>query len=183
MVYFTDRKQDLQLAQSTVQKAAQTAPRGGFPMYFLTSFMVLLRQLRRLYASGSIFQVPLVYNYSTCCTDRVPTRLIHRVHVYAFGIPTRLRVRYTPKAVTNQGEVRQYIDQVVYLNRIDSHYYPKEHTILYVFRALGYDSPILLNQYKQIYYQGQLGIRRGFNSPRVLSYRIIDLRQLLQFYM
>ena len=43
-------------------------------MYFLMSFMVLLRQLRRLYASGPIFQVPPVYNYSTCCTNRVRTR-------------------------------------------------------------------------------------------------------------
>ena len=82
------------------------APWGGFPIYFLTSFMVLLRQLQRLYASGSIFQVPPVYNYSTYYTDRVPTRSIHRVRVYAFGIPTRLRIRCTPKAVTNQGEVR-----------------------------------------------------------------------------
>ena len=47
-----------------------------------------------------------LYNYSTCCTDRVPTRLTHRVRVYAFGVPTRLRVRCTPEAVTNQGEVR-----------------------------------------------------------------------------
>jgi hypothetical protein len=69
-------------------------------MYFLTSFMVLLRQLRRLYASGSIFQVPPVYNYSTCCTNRVPTRLVHRVRVYAFCAPTtRLRVWYTPKTL------------------------------------------------------------------------------------
>ena len=119
-------------------------------MYFLTSFIVLLRQLRRLYASGSIFQVPPVYNYSTYYTNRVPTRLIHRVRVYAFGVPTRLRVRCTPKAVTNQGEVRQYIDQVVYLNRIDSYHHPKEHTILYVFRAPGYDLPIPLSWYKQL---------------------------------
>jgi hypothetical protein len=69
-------------------------------MYFLTSFMVLLRQLRRLYASGSIFQVPPVYNYSTYCTNRVPTRSVHRVRVYAFGAPTtRLRVWYTPETL------------------------------------------------------------------------------------
>ena len=37
--------------------------------------------------------------------------------------------------------MRQYIDHVVYLNRIDSHYYLKEHTILYVFRAPRYNSP------------------------------------------
>ena len=70
-------------------------------MYFLTSFTVLLRQLRRLYASGSIFQVPLVYNYSTYYTDRVLTRSIHRVRVYAFSVPTRLRVRYTPKILAS----------------------------------------------------------------------------------
>jgi len=91
-VHFTDRKQDLRLAWSTVWKADQTVPRGGFPMYFLTSFMVLLRQLRRLYVSGSIFQVPLVYNYSTYYSNRVLTRSIHQVRVYAFSVPTRLRV-------------------------------------------------------------------------------------------
>ena len=53
-------------------------------MYFLTSFMVLLRQLRRLYTSGSIFQVPPVYNYSTCRTNRVLTRFD--------TLSTRLRV-------------------------------------------------------------------------------------------
>ena len=71
-------------------------------MYFLMCFTVLLRQLRRLYTSGFIFQVPLVYNYSTCRTNRVPTRSVRRVRVYAFGVPTtRLRVRCTPKALTN----------------------------------------------------------------------------------
>ena len=71
-------------------------------MYFLTSFMVLLRQLRRLYISGFIFQVPPVYNYSTCRTNRVLTRLVRRVRVYAFStLTTRLRVRCTPKALTN----------------------------------------------------------------------------------
>jgi hypothetical protein len=70
-------------------------------MYFLTSFMVLLRQLRRLYASGSIFQVPPVYNYSTCRTNRVPTRSVRQVRVYAFGVPTRLRVWCTPKTLAS----------------------------------------------------------------------------------
>src|SRR6266700_1257396 len=60
-VHFTGRKQDLRPAWSTIWKATQKVPREGFPMYFLTSFTVLLRQLRRLYASGSIFQVPPVY--------------------------------------------------------------------------------------------------------------------------
>ena len=120
-------------------------------MYFLMCFTVLLRQLRRLYTSGFIFQVPPVYNYSTCRTNRVLTRSVHRVRVYAFSAPTiHLRVRCTPEALTNQGEVRQYIDQVVYLNRIDSHHYPKEHTILYVFRAPESDSLMLLSQYEQI---------------------------------
>ena len=72
-------------------------------MYFLSCFGVLLRQLRRLYTSGSIFQVPPVYNYSTCCTDCVLTRSIHRVRVYAFGVPTRLRVWCIPKTLASQG--------------------------------------------------------------------------------
>ena len=71
-------------------------------MYFLISFMVLLRQVQRLYISGPIFQVPLVYNYSTYRTNRVLTRLVHQVCVYAFGAPTtRLRVWCTYKALTN----------------------------------------------------------------------------------
>jgi hypothetical protein len=50
-------------------------------MYFLSCFMVLLRQLRRLYIGGFIFQVPLVYNYSTWCTNaylrvRAPTTYV-----------------------------------------------------------------------------------------------------------
>ena len=115
-------------------------------MYFLTSFMVLLRQLRRLYTSGSIFQVPPVYNYSTCCTNRVPTRfdtLSTRLRVrfaYASGILLKYQLR---------GEVRQYIDYVAHLNRIDSYHRLNKHTILYVFRAPRYDSPILLSWYKQ----------------------------------
>ena len=116
---------------------------------FLLCFTVPLKQLRRLYTGGFIFQVPLVYNYSTCCTNRVLTRLVHQVRVYAFGVPnTRLRVWCTYEALTNQGEVHQYIDYTVCFNTKDSYYYPNEHTILYVFRAPGSDSLVLLNQYK-----------------------------------
>jgi len=64
--------------------------------------MVLLRQLRRLYISGFIFQVPPVYNYSTCRTNRVLTRSVRQVRVYAFSaLTTRLRVWCTSKALTN----------------------------------------------------------------------------------
>jgi len=52
-------------------------------MYFLLCSTVVLKQLWRLYIGGFIFQVPPVYNYSTCCTNRVPTRLVHQVRVYA----------------------------------------------------------------------------------------------------
>ena len=55
---------------------------------------------------GFIFQVPPVYNYSTCRTNRVPTRSVRQVRVYAFGVPTRLRVWYTPETLASQGEVR-----------------------------------------------------------------------------
>ena len=57
-------------------------------IYFLLYFTALLKQLRRLYIGGFIFQVPPVYNYSTFCTDRVPTRSVHQVRVYAFSAPT-----------------------------------------------------------------------------------------------
>ena len=67
-------------------------------MYFLMCFIVLLRQLRRLYISGPIFQVPLVYNYSTYHTNRVLTRSVHQVPftrlvyqlpAYASGAPIK----------------------------------------------------------------------------------------------
>jgi hypothetical protein len=71
-------------------------------MYFPLCFVVLLKQLRRLYIGGFIFQVPPVYNYSTCYTNCVLTRSVHQVRVYAFGAPTtRLRVWCTYKALTN----------------------------------------------------------------------------------
>ena len=56
----------------------------GFISYvFPLCFTVLLKQLRRLYTGGFIFQVPPVSDYSTCCTNRI----------YAFGTPTtRLRI-------------------------------------------------------------------------------------------
>ena len=48
-----------------------------------------------------------LYNYSTRHTNRVLTRSVRRVRVYAFSAPTtRLRVWCTPEALTNQGEAR-----------------------------------------------------------------------------
>ena len=114
-------------------------------MYFPLYFTVLLKQLQRLYTGSFIFQVPPVYNYSTCYT----TAYLHSQYtnrVYAFGaLTTRLRVWRTYEALTNQEEVHQYIDHVVCFNTRDSHHHPKEHTILYVFRAPGSDSLVLLN--------------------------------------
>ena len=94
------------------------------------------------------------FKYRQCLITApvIPTRiyaLVHQVRVYAFGVPTtRLRVQCTPKALTNQGEVHQYIDYVVYFNTRDS-YYLNKHTILYVFRARGYDLLVLLSWYRQ----------------------------------
>ena len=56
---------------------------GGISYVFPLCFTVLLKQLRRLYTGGFIFQVPPVSNYSTCCTNRVLTRLVHRPPTYA----------------------------------------------------------------------------------------------------
>ena len=148
-VYFTDYKQDLRPAQSTIQKVAQRASQEGFPIYFLMCFTVLLRQLRRLYISSSIFQVPLVYNYSTYRTNRVLTRSVRRVRVYAFStLTTRLCVRCTYKALTNQrgGALVYRLRSLLYI--INSYYYPNKYIILYVFHAPRYDLLVLLNQYK-----------------------------------
>ena len=114
-------------------------------MYFPLCFMVLLKQLRKLYIGGFIFQVPPVYNYSTCRTDRVPTRSVRQVRVYAFSAPTtRLRVWCTYKALTNQGGGALVYRPRSLLHTIDSHH-PNKHTILQVFRARGYDSLVLLS--------------------------------------
>ena len=69
--------------------------------------------------------------------------------------------------LTNQGEARQYIDYVVNLNRIDSHHHPNEHTILYVFRAPGYDSIVPLSWYKQYCFQ-KLGRKKPPLEPTPL---------------
>src|SRR6266567_8968717 len=79
-------------------------------------------------------------------TEYAFTRLVHQPLTYAFGAPTtHLRVWRTYEALTNQGETHQYIDHVVCFNTRDSHHHPNEHTILYVFRAPGYDSIVSLN--------------------------------------
>ena len=76
-------------------------------------------------------------------------RVWYANRVYAFGAPTtRLRVWYTYKALTYQGEVYQYIDHIVCINIKDSHHRLKEHIIPYVFRAPRHDSPIPLIWYK-----------------------------------
>ena len=41
----------------------------GFTVLFLLYFMFLLKQLRRLYTGGFIFQVPPVSDYITWCTN------------------------------------------------------------------------------------------------------------------
>jgi hypothetical protein len=74
---------------------------GGISYIFPLRFTILLKQLRRLYTGGFIFQVPPVSDYSTCVLTRIYA-LVHQVRVYAFGAPTtRLRVWCTPEALTN----------------------------------------------------------------------------------
>ena len=66
---------------------------GGISYVFSLYFMVLLKQLQRLYTGGFIFQVPPMSDYSTCYTNCLFTRLVHQPYIYAFGVPiTRLRV-------------------------------------------------------------------------------------------
>jgi len=109
--------------------------------------MVLLKQLQRLYTSGFIFQVPPVYDYSTCCTNRVPTRSVHQP---LFTRSVHQPLAYASSALMKQLLIRgrhQYIDYVICFNTKDSHH-PNEHIILYVFRAPGYDSIVSLNWYE-----------------------------------
>ena len=49
--------------------------------------MVLLKQLRRPYTGGFIFQVPPVSDY-IALYERVFTRSVHQPPVYAFDAPT-----------------------------------------------------------------------------------------------
>ena len=51
---------------------------GEISYIFSLCFAVLLKQLRRLYTGGFIFQVPPVSDYSTCCTNPVRTRSVHQ---------------------------------------------------------------------------------------------------------
>ena len=101
-----------------------------------------------------MFRIPidLLSDYSTCCTKRVPTRSVQQLRVYTFNAPTTaytsLHQPLVYKALTNQGGAHRYIDLVVWFNTKDSHHHPKEHIILYVFCAPGYDSLVLLNLYK-----------------------------------
>ena len=94
------------------------------------------------------FKVLPVSDYSTCCTNRVPTRSVQQLRAYAFDAPTTayasLHQPLVYKALTNQGEAHQYIDPVVYFNTKDSHHHPNKHTILHIFRAPGSDLLVLL---------------------------------------
>jgi hypothetical protein len=99
----------------------------------------------RLRSNNYISKI-ILYNYSTCCTNCVLTRSVHQVRVHAFGAPTtRLRVWCTYEALTNQGGGASVYRPCSLLYTIDSHHHPKEHTILYVFRAPGYNLLISLS--------------------------------------
>ena len=104
---------------------------------------------------------------------------IHQVRVYAFG---RLRVWYILKHQL-RGEVRQYIDYIAHLNRIDSYHRLKEHTILYVFRAPRHDSLVLLNQYETnntIYRQAFNKLKKQLVSTPLLIYFNLEQPLILE---
>jgi hypothetical protein len=83
-VYFSDRKQDLRPARSTVWKAAQETPREEFPMYFFC----VLRFCWSNY--GGYTQVVSFFKYRQCL-------------ITAPAVPTAcLRVRYSSHAFTRR---------------------------------------------------------------------------------
>ena len=63
-------------------KSSLDSTLGDFLYIFPLYFMVLLKQLWRLYIGGFIFQVPPVSDYSTCYANRVPTRSVQQPRVY-----------------------------------------------------------------------------------------------------
>src|SRR6266571_5963640 len=69
-------------------------------------------------------------------TKYVFTRLVYQPLAYASGI--------LMKQLLIRGR-HQYIDYIVCFNIKDSHYYPNEYTILYIFRAPGSNSLVLLS--------------------------------------
>ena len=64
-----------------------------------------IKAITEAYIGGSIFQVPPVSNYSTYCANRVPTRSVQQLRVYAFDTPTTayalLHQPLVYKALTN----------------------------------------------------------------------------------
>src|ERR1700730_4922172 len=98
----------------------------GFTVLFLLYFTFLLKQLRRLYAGGFIFQVPPVSDYITWCTNaylRVRcTSLLFTRSMHRPLLTRRCTNHLFTKALTNQGGAHQYIDLVVCFNTKDSHH-------------------------------------------------------------
>jgi hypothetical protein len=64
--------------------------------------------------------------------------MVYQTRGYAFGAPATY-------VLTNQGGGASVYRPRSLPYRIDSHHHPKEHTILYVFRAPGYDLFVLLS--------------------------------------
>ena len=119
-------------------------------MYFPLCFVVLLKQLRRLYTSAFIFQVPPVSDYSTCCAKRVPTRSVQQLRVYAFDAPTTayasLHQPLVYKALTNQGGgALVYRPRSLLQYKGQSSSSKRAYETIRVFRAPGSDSLVLLS--------------------------------------
>src|SRR6266699_849324 len=89
-----------------------------YRQYIITALVVLTTCLRVWY------------------TKYVFTYLVHQPLAYASGA--------LMKQLLIRGRHR-YIDYIVCFNTKDSHHHPNEHTILYVFRAPGYDSIVSLD--------------------------------------
>ena len=91
----------------------------------------------------------IVSDYSTCCTNRVPTRSVQQPHVYASVYQPLVYASSTLMKhwLIRGGGTHWYIDHIACFNTTDSHH-PNKHTILYVFRARGYNSTVPLNWYK-----------------------------------
>ena len=135
----------------------------GFMSYIFVFLFLFLIYFLYIYSSIEAITEAIYrwFHFSSTASvwlyKRVFTRLLHQPLIYAFSVPTTcLRIWCTNHLLVKywliRGEAHQYIDYIVCFNTEASHYHLNEHTILYIFRAPGYDSLVPLNWYKQGYF-------------------------------
>ena len=157
---FTARQKTVRFILRTVSRTYnqlealfEKQPRRHLRGDFLCIFFCVLQLYWSNY--GGCTQVVSFFKYRQCIITApvVPTACLRvRYTKYVFTRLVHQPLAYASSVLIKQLLIRgrnQYINYIVYFNTIKSHHHPNEHTILYVFRAPGYDSIISLNWYEQ----------------------------------